>query len=368
MNMSRFLPEPPHRHDNPPALGILLINLGTPEAPTPRSVKAYLKQFLSDPRVVEIPRLVWWPILNGIILNTRPKKSAAKYASVWTNQGSPLRTHTEQQARLLRGYLGERGIQAQVAWAMRYGDPDVGRILGEMKAKNVQRILVVPMYPQYAASTTATALDMVFDWFQKTRNQPELRTIRNFHDHPGYINALEDSVRQHWRTHGLPDDGTRLLISFHGLPRRSLDLGDPYFCECQKTGRLLAERLNLSSAQYQICFQSRFGKAEWLQPYTSQTLEEWGHQGVRRVDVICPGFVADCLETLEEIAMEGKQDFLAAGGKEYHYIPALNENPAWIHALSDLVESHLAGWPLSPPSAIERVETANRARALGAAS
>lgn len=364
--MSRFLPEPPHRHDAPPATGILLINLGTPEAPTPRSVRAYLKQFLSDPRVVEIPRLLWWPILNGIILNIRPGKSAAKYASIWAPQGSPLRLHTEQQARLLRGYLGERGIQADVAWAMRYGEPSIGRILNDMKARGIRRILVLPLYPQYAASTTATALDMVFDWFKKTRNQPELRTIRNFHDHPGYLAALEETVRQHWRTHGLPDAGTRLLISFHGLPRRSLELGDPYYCECQKTGRLLAERLNLSSEQYQISFQSRFGKAEWLQPYTSRILEDWGRQGVRRVDVICPGFVADCLETLEEIALEGKQDFLAAGGREYHYIPALNENPAWIHALADLTVSHLGGWPLTPPSAAERVETANRARALGA--
>ncbi len=364
--MSSYLPEPAHRHDAPPALGVLLINLGTPEAPTPRAVRTYLKQFLSDPRVVEIPRLLWWPILNGIILNTRPKKSAAKYASIWTDKGSPLRFHTEQQARLLKGYLGERGIQADVAWAMRYGDPDVGRILTELKNRQVRRILVVPMYPQYAASTTATALDMVFNWFQQSRNQPELRTIRNFHDHPGYLNALEDTVRRHWRAHGLPDAGTRLVMSFHGLPRRSLDLGDPYFCECQKTGRLLAERLKLDPEQYRVCFQSRFGKAQWLQPYTAPTLEALAREGVRRVDVICPGFVADCLETLEEIALEGKQDFLQAGGQEYHYIPALNENPVWIHALADLVETHLGGWPLQPPEAAERVETANRARQLGA--
>lgn len=364
--MPAYLTEPPHRHDAPSPLGILLINLGTPEAPTPKSVRTYLKQFLSDPRVVEIPRLVWWPILNGIILNTRPTKSAAKYASIWTPQGSPLRYHTEQQALLLKGYLGERGLQAEIRWAMRYGAPEVGRVLSEMKAKGVQRILVLPLYPQYAASTTATALDMVFDWFRQIRNQPELRTIRNFHDHPGYLRALEASVRQHWRQHGLPDAATRLVISFHGLPRRNLDLGDPYFCECQKTGRLLAERLQLSPTQYHICFQSRFGKAEWLQPYTSATLESLAHAGVRRVDVICPGFVADCLETLEEIAMEGKADFLKAGGQEYHYIPALNEHPSWIEALADLVQTHLSGWPSSSPDPATRVETANRARALGA--
>jgi len=364
--MARYLPEPPHRHDAAPALGILLINLGTPEAPTPRSVKAYLKQFLSDPRVVEMSRLIWWPILNGIILNTRPKRSAAKYAAIWTNKGSPLRLHTEQQALLLKGYLGERGIQADVAWAMRYGDPDVVRILSEMKARQVSRLLVIPMYPQYSASTTATALDMVFEWMQQTRNQPELRTLRNFHDHPGYINALEDAVRSHWRKHGLPDDKTRLLISFHGLPKNSLDLGDPYYCECQKTGRLLAERLNLGPDQYRISFQSRFGRTEWLQPYTSATLKELARAGTRRLDVICPGFVADCVETLEEIALEGKQDFLQAGGQEYHYIPALNESPVWIHALADLVENSLNGWPLKPLEVAARVEIANRARALGA--
>lgn len=366
--MPRFQPEPPHRHDAPACVGVLLINLGTPAAPTPPALRSYLRQFLSDPRVVELPYWLWWPILHGIILNTRPKQSAAKYAAIWTRDGSPLRVHTEQQARLLRGYLGERGMPVEVAWAMRYGEPDIAHGLDELKAKGARRILVVPLYPQYAASTTATAMDMVFAWFQKTRNQPELRSIRNFHDHPGYLAALEESVRQHWRQQGLPDAGTRLLISFHGLPRRSLDLGDPYYCECQKTGRLLAERLGLDADRYQIAFQSRFGKAEWLQPYTAQVLQDWGRAKVRRVDVICPGFVSDCLETLEEIALEGKQTFLAAGGEEYHYIPALNTRPSWIHALADLVSAHLGAWPLTPPSAAERVESANRARALGAPS
>lgn len=366
--MPQFLPEPPHHHDAVAHTGILLINLGTPTAPTPKAVKTYLKEFLSDPRVVEIPKLLWWPILNGIILNTRPKKSAEKYATIWTRQGSPLRHYTEQQARMLKGYLGERGIQVQVAAAMRYGEPSITHVLSDMKARQINRILIVPMYPQYAASTTATALDKVFEWCQKSRNLPELRIIRNFPDHPGYIDALEQQVRNHWKARGTPDAHTRLIISFHGLPKRSLTLGDPYFCECHKTGRLLAERLQLTPEQYQICFQSRFGKAEWLQPYTAPTLEALGKQGVKRVDIICPGFVADCLETLEEIAMEGKETFLHAGGEEYHYIPALNGNPAWITALADLVQPHLSGWPLISPDKSQGDEKIQLARAQGAKS
>ena len=365
--MPRFLPEPPFRHGTAPRTAVVLINLGTPEAPTAPALRRYLKQFLSDPRVVEIPRLVWWPILNGIILNTRPKKSAAKYASVWTPEGSPLKVHTEKQAKLLGGYLGQRGHQVQVAWAMRYGNPSVPDTLARLKAEGATRILLVPMYPQYAASTTATALDEACAWLQRTRNQPEVRSVRNFHDHAGYIAALEQTVRAHWQARGLPDADTRLVISFHGLPKRSLDLGDPYYCECQKTGRLLAERLNLAPEQYKICFQSRFGKAEWLQPYTAPTLEAMAKAGVKRVDILCPGFVADCLETLEEIALEGKADFLSAGGKEYHYVPALNEQPAWLAALTDIVESHLQGWPTrTAPDATALETSARRAAGLGA--
>ena len=342
--MPRFQPEPPHRHDTPATTAVVLVNLGTPDAPTAPALRRYLKQFLSDPRVVEIPKPIWWPILNGIILNTRPKKSAAKYASVWLPEGSPLRVHTERQAKLLSGYLGERGHHLTVTWAMRYGSPSIPDVLNHLKAGGARRILLVPMYPQYAASTTATVVDEACRWLTQTRNQPEMRFLRNFHDDAGYLAALEQTVRKHWQANGPLGPNDRLLSSFHGLPKRSLDLGDPYFCECQKTGRLLVERLNLTAEQYKICFQSRFGKAEWLQPYTAPTLHAWGQQGIQRVDVICPGFVADCLETLEEIALEGKADFLAAGGKDYHYIPALNEDNRWLHALTDLVERHLAGW------------------------
>lgn len=358
-----FQPEPPHQHGVPARTAVVIVNLGTPDAPTAPALKRYLREFLSDPRVVEIPKAIWWTILNGIILNIRPKQSAAKYASVWTVDGSPLRVHTERQAKLLKGHLGSRGKPVTVAWAMRYGTPSLPEVLDRLKSEGATRILVVPMYPQYAASTTATVVDEAARWLLRTRNQPEMRFVRNFHDDAGYLDALEQSVRRHWQAAGSLGDQDRLLISFHGLPRRSLDLGDPYFCECQKTGRLLAERLRLSEGQYRICFQSRFGKAEWLQPYTAPTLTAWGKEGVRRVDVICPGFTADCLETLEEIAMEGRQDFLAAGGREYHYIPALNEDEPWIAALTNLVERHLAGWPLAD---VTDKETQRRAVALGA--
>lgn len=367
--MSRFLPEPPHRHGTPASTAVVLVNLGTPDAPTAPALRRYLKQFLSDPRVVEIPKPLWWPILNGIILNLRPKKSAAKYATVWMPEGSPLRVHTERQATLLKGLLGQRGHRVTVTWAMRYGSPSIPETLARQKAEGANRILVVPMYPQYAASTTATVVDACSAWLLQTRNQPEMRFVRNFHDQEGYLAALEQSVRRHWQANGPLGDNDRLLISFHGLPKRSLDLGDPYYCECQKTGRLLAERLNLKPEQYRICFQSRFGKAEWLQPYTAPTLHDWGAQGIHRADVICPGFVADCLETLEEIAQEGRDDFLKAGGKAYHYIPALNEDDAWIGALADLAEQHLAGWPSTTAIDPRQLEnSASRAISCGARS
>jgi len=358
--MPRFLPEPPHRHGNAATTAVVLVNLGTPDAPTAPALKRYLKQFLSDPRVVEIPKPLWWLILNGIILNTRPKKSAAKYATVWMPEGSPLRVHTERQAKLLKGLLGQRGHHLTVTWAMRYGSPAIPDVLAHLKAEGAKRILLVPMYPQYAASTTATVVDDACHWLTQTRNQPEMRFTRNFHDDDGYLSALEKSVRKHWQATGALGDNDRLLISFHGLPKRSHTLGDPYFCECHKTGRLLAARLNLKPEQFQICFQSRFGKAEWLKPYTAPTLHEWGAQGIRRVDIICPGFVADCLETLEEIAQEGRDDFLKAGGKEYHYIPALNEDDAWIKALADIAEQHLAGWETKAAIDPHALETSAR--------
>lgn len=357
--------EPAFTHGTPEKTGILLINLGTPEAPTAQAVRPYLKEFLGDPRVVEIPRLIWWFILNGIILNVRPKKSAAKYASVWLPEGSPLRVYTEKQAVLLQGYLSqETKAPLAVEYAMRYGTPSIPSVLRKLKQQNCQRILVVPMYPQYAASTTATATDIVFGELQQMRNTPALRTVKHFHDDPGYIKALAANVNEYWMKHGRPE---KLLMSFHGLPKYTLEKGDPYHCECLKTGRLLAEALGLKAEQYSVSFQSRFGKAEWLQPYTSATLKQWGAAKLSRVDVVCPGFVADCLETLEEIAMEGKEDFQHAGGGEYHYIPCLNERPEWIHALTALVLDNLQGW-LSAPKLAELEQGRLRALALGAPS
>jgi protoporphyrin/coproporphyrin ferrochelatase len=355
--------EPAHAHGTPVKTGILLINLGTPDAPTAEAVRPYLREFLSDPRVVEIPKAVWWPILNGIILNTRPKKSAAKYATIWMPEGSPLRVHTEKQTSLLQGYLSQRTKAPYVVdYAMRYGNPSIPSVLRKLKEQNCQRILVVPMYPQYAASSSGTAFDIVFAEILKMRNTPALRTIKNFHDNPGYIKALANNINDYWMKNGRPE---KLVMSFHGLPQFSLDKGDPYHCECHKTGRLLAYELGLKPEQYFISFQSRFGKAEWLKPYTTVTLKELGKQKTRRVDVVCPGFVADCLETLEEIAMEGKEDFQHAGGGEYHYIPCLNERDDWMHALTDLVMDNLQGW-LVEPNAAELEQGRLRALAMGA--
>jgi ferrochelatase len=356
--------EPTYAHGTPEKTAVLLVNLGTPDAPTARAVKPYLREFLSDPRVVEIPRALWWLILNGIILNLRPKKSAAKYASIWTAEGSPLKVHTQRQVALLRDYLGEKTKDGSVVvdYAMRYGNPSIAAVLARLKAQNCQRILLVPLYPQYAASATATVCDAVFSALQHTRNMPALRTIRHFHDHTGYIKATAQNIRDYWTLHGRPD---KLVMSFHGVPRYTLDKGDPYHCECLKSGRLIAAELGLSQEQYVISFQSRFGKAEWLQPYTAATLKELGKLKTGRVDVVCPGFVSDCLETLEEIAQEGKEDFRHAGGGEYHYIPCLNEHPDWIQALAELVQENLHGW-LEQPDLVQLEQSRLRALATGA--
>lgn len=359
-----YAKEPPFVHGAPSRTAVLLVNLGTPEAPQPGPVRRYLKEFLSDPRVVEIPRFVWWPLLNGIVLTVRPRKSAAKYASIWTDRGSPLMVYSQEQATLLRGYLGEQGVDADVALAMRYGEPSIASVLAELRRRHTERVLVIPLYPQYSATTTASVLDALFAELQAIRNVPEVRWVKHFHDDPGYIEALKQSVLAHWKAHGRAQDaGGQLVMSFHGVPKRTLLLGDPYHCECQKTGRLLAEALGLGKDDYVITFQSRFGKAEWLQPYTAPTLHALGKRGVRRVDVMCPGFPADCLETLEEIAMEGKQEFLAAGGHEYRYIPCLNGSPPFIHALARLAQRHMQGWDVARGHAEERAAEAVRSRA-----
>lgn len=322
--------------------GVLLVNLGTPEAPTAQALRPYLRQFLSNPRVVEIPSWIWWPILNGAILPTRPAKSAEKYAQIWMPEGSPLKVHTERQTRLLRDAMAARTpFPPIIEYAMSIGSPSIAQILESMLRQGCDRILVVPLYPQYAASSTAAIFDAVFGYLGGLRDVPALRTVRHYPDHPGYIAALAQNVRDHWAESGRPD---KLLISFHGIPRAAVDKGDPYPEDCRITGCLLARALELGEDDYLISFQSRFGRAEWLTPYTAATLEQLGRQGVRRVDVVCPGFVSDCLETLEEIAMEGRDIFLRAGGQAYHPIPCLNERHDWIQVLADIVCTHLQGW------------------------
>ena len=359
-----YSPEAPYAHGTRPRTAVLMVNLGTPEFPKPAAVRRYLREFLSDPRVVEIPRLVWWPILYGLVLTLRPRQSAAKYASIWSPQGSPLMVHSKEQATLLRGYLGERGVEADVALAMRYGEPSIARVLAELRRQHAERVLVLPMYPQYSGSTTASVVDAVSSVLKGLRNLPELRWVKHFHDDSGYIDALKASVLKHWSAHGRAQDaGGKLVMSFHGVPKRTLLLGDPYHCECQKTARLLAEALGLDNDEFVVSFQSRFGRAEWLQPYTAATLRDLGRSGVTRVDVICPGFPADCLETLEEIAIEGKQAFLGAGGKEFRYIPCLNGSPPFMHALARLAERHMQGWDVARGHAEQRATDAARSRA-----
>lgn len=366
-----FRKEPPHSHGATAQTAVVLVNLGTPDAPTPSAVRRYLREFLSDPRVVEVPRLIWMMILYCIILPFRSSQSAKKYAAIWSKDGSPLRVHTEKQALLLRGFLGDRGHHVNVTHAMRYGKPSLSEVLARLKLEGVDRVLILPAYPQYSATTTASIYDAVFAHYAKVRNLPELRFVKHYHDHETYLDALQKSVLAHWERHGQSE---KLVMSFHGLPKRNLLLGDPYFCECQKTARLLASRLGLSEDQYAVTFQSRLGRAEWLQPYTAPTLKQMGQQGVKRVDVICPGFTSDCLETLEEIAIEARQDFMSAGGKEFHYIPCLNESADWMRALAEIAEQHMIGWPtLRTPAALEAqkkdaVITKSQAIRLGATS
>jgi ferrochelatase len=323
--------------------GILLVNLGTPEAPTAGAVRRYLREFLSDPRVVELPRVIWYPILYGLVLTTRPKQSAARYAAIWTPDGSPLLLYTQRQAKLVKGLIGERlRTPLMVEFAMRYGEPSISAALDAMVRAGCERLLVLPLYPQYAGSTTGSVVDCVSAALARGRAKPELRTVQRFHDHPAYIRALGDLVRDYWRANGRPET---LVMSFHGLPQRTVDRGDPYQRECLETARLLAAELELPDGSWQAAFQSRFGRAEWLQPYTASVLEALARQG-RRVDVVCPGFVADCLETLEEIGIEGQDAFraVAAAGGELRLLPCLNDRPGWIEALAEVVRDGLGDW------------------------
>lgn len=366
--MAYYNPEPDFKHGDQLKVGILLANLGTPDAPTARALKPYLRQFLMDKRVVEIPRFIWWWILNCIILVIRPSKSAEKYAQVWTKDGSPLLVYAKKQRQMLQGYLGQK-IKSPfvIELGMSYGNPSMQSAIENLKAQHCDKILVFPLYPQYAASSTAASLDAVWKTLLKMRNVPAIRTIRQYHDHPAYINAMAKSIRAYWSKNGKPE---QLIMSFHGVPKVHLTKGDPYHCACHKTARLIAETLELNEKQYQVAFQSRFGKQEWLKPYLAETLETLGQAKTKRIDVVCPGFSSDCLETLEEIAMEGKEIYQSNGGGEYHYIPALNAQEPWIHAMTDIALEHLQGWVHEEwdANAVAQANdaTSKRAKALGA--
>lgn len=320
---------------------VLLVNLGTPEAPTPAAVRKYLAEFLMDGRVVEIPKPVWWLILHGIILRVRPRKSARAYRSIWTEGGSPLMVFSRRLTEAVRGELSQRlGHEAVVELAMRYGKPAIAAQLEALRARGFERFLILPLYPQYAASSTGTVFDAVADVLKRWRAVPDIRFIRDYHDHPNYIAAVADSIQAYWEAHGR---NGLLLFSFHGLPERSRELGDPYYDQCQTSARLIAERLGLEDGASQVVFQSRFGPAKWLRPYCVETLKALPSRGVKVVDVVCPGFAVDCLETLEEIAIANREVFMAAGGESYRMIPALNDSPAHAKLLADVIEGRIGG-------------------------
>lgn len=309
--------------------GVLLVNLGTPAAPTPAAVRAYLAEFLGDPHVVALPRSLWLPLLHGLVLPFRAAASAARYSKIWQPAGSPLQIHTARQRDLLK----QRLASVPVEYAMRYGTPDIASRLDKLKAQDAGHIVVVPLYPQYAASTTASVVEAVESWQRRTYKAPTVKLVHSFAEHPDYIDALAANIRRHWQRHGR---GQKLVMSFHGLPQRAVERGDPYQKECFATAHRLAAALGLGRGDYLIAFQSRFGLGRWLQPSTLDTLEQLARNGVGSVDIVCPGFVADCLETLEEIDIECRAAFLAQGGREFRYIPCLNDSEEWINALSRL--------------------------------
>lgn len=352
----QYFGQPDYKHTEIPAVGILLANLGTPDAPDAPALRRYLREFLLDPRVIEMSRPLWWLILHLFILPFRPKKSAELYKKVWTDEGSPLLVISKRQAAAIEKALrAEIGTPFHVALGMRYGNPSLRSALRELAEKGCRRILVLPLYPQYAAVTSGSTFDGVAAELRAWRWVPELRVVQHYHDEPGYIRGLAATIREAWADGSQPD---KLLFSFHGIPQRYFEAGDPYFCHCHKTARLVAEDLGLPRDRYVVSFQSLFGKEEWLKPYTDKTMQGLAKSGVRSLDVICPGFSADCLETIEEIDEQNREIFLHAGGERYRYIPALNDRPDHVRFLADLVVRNLHGWA-EPPGAWD-AESARR--------
>jgi ferrochelatase len=365
--MPDYLGESSYRHDSPNRLGVLVVNLGTPDGSDPASVRRFLAEFLWDPRVVEAPRWLWWLALHGVILRIRPSKSAHAYQQIWTPQGSPLLLYSTALANGLAEALGAR-LNAAVALGMTYGSPSIASALEQLRRQGARRLIVLPLYPQYSGSTTASVFDRVTRELQRWRWVPELRFIGNYHDDAGYLDAVAGSIDQHWRAPHGNAAGQRhhLLFSFHGVPRRYLLAGDPYHCQCLKTARLVAQRLALAEKDWSVSFQSQVGAEEWLRPYTDERLLELAHTGPKYITVVCPGFATDCLETLEEIALRNRQLFLDAGGEAYDYVPALNAGDAHVTLLANLISRHAQGWPTSDAGPEEAEATRQRALRSGA--
>ncbi len=337
--MANYIGNSGFKHDAESCTGVLVTNLGTPDAPTASALRRYLGEFLADPRVVEVPRFIWWFVLHGFILRTRPKRSAAAYRKIWTESGSPLLAISKKQVTAIQKSLDEYSTEKfHVELAMRYGNPSIQSGLERLQQANAKKIIILPLYPQYSASTTASTFDAVADVLKTWRNIPELHQVKHYHDRPDYIDALAESITEHWQQ---TKRAEKLLFSFHGIPKAYFDAGDPYYCECHKTARLVAEKLNMDEEEWMLTFQSRFGPKEWLKPYTDITLKELASQGIKNVDVVCPGFSADCLETLEEINIRYRETFLAEGGENFTYIPALNDRPAHINALTNIILNHI---------------------------